>query len=107
MTIEQAQRRFSGVSRMYGNNAYDSFQQANICVIGLGGVGSWVVEALARSAIGSLTLVDLDHVAESNINRQLQATTNTLGQAKTSALAERVLSINPECRVTEIEEFIK
>lgn len=106
MTTQQTQRRFSGVSRIYGDIAFQNFQNAHICIIGLGGVGSWVVEAFARSAIGSITLVDLDHVAESNINRQLQATSETLGKAKTSALADRILSINPDCHITEIEEFI-
>jgi tRNA A37 threonylcarbamoyladenosine dehydratase len=99
-------RRFSGVTRIYGQVAYQGFQASHICVIGLGGVGSWVVEALARSAIGEFSLIDLDHVAESNINRQLQATESNLGKAKTRALAERVLDINPNCRVHCIETFI-
>ena len=79
---------------------------AHICVIGVGGVGSWVAEALARSAIGGITLIDLDNVAESNINRQIHALTDTLGKAKVTALAERIAQINPFCRVTEIEDFI-
>jgi tRNA A37 threonylcarbamoyladenosine dehydratase len=72
-------------------------------VVGVGGVGSWAVEALARSAIGRLTLIDLDNVAESNINRQIQALSGTLGQAKIHALAERIAQINPYCQVTQIE----
>jgi tRNA A37 threonylcarbamoyladenosine dehydratase len=75
-------------------------------VIGVGGVGSWAVEALARSAIGQLTLIDLDNLAESNINRQIHALSTTLGQAKVTALAQRIALINPQCRVTQIEEFI-
>lgn len=104
--ISSRDRRFGGVARVYGEEALEQFQSAHICVIGLGGVGSWVVEALARSGIGELTLVDLDHVAESNINRQLQATDATLGMAKTSTLSARIESINPECTVNELETFI-
>src|SRR5213076_1138626 len=100
------QRRFGGIARLYGEPALARFRAAHVCVIGVGGVGSWVVEALARSAIGHLTLIDLDNVAESNINRQIQALSSTLGQAKISALAQRIAQINPFCRVTEIEDFI-
>ena len=106
MSDKDIPRRFSGVARMYGQTAYQQFQDAHVCVIGLGGVGSWVVEALARSAIGELTLIDLDHVAESNVNRQLQATTSNFGKAKAVALAERVSDINPDCRINLIEDFI-
>ncbi len=77
-----------------------------MCVIGVGGVGSWVVEALARSAVGQLTLIDLDNVAESNINRQIQAMSGTIGQAKVDALAARIAQINPACRVHLVEDFI-
>jgi tRNA A37 threonylcarbamoyladenosine dehydratase len=77
-----------------------------VCVIGVGGVGSWVVEALARSAIGRITMIDLDNVAESNVNRQIHALSDTLGKAKVTALAERIAQINPFCEVTEIEDFI-
>lgn len=100
------ERRFGGLSRLYGAAALMQFRQAHVCVIGVGGVGSWAVEALARSAIGQLTLIDLDNVAESNINRQLHALTDALGKAKVTALAERIAQINPFCRVTEIEDFI-
>lgn len=99
-------RRFGGIARLYGAQALQQFTQSHICVIGVGGVGSWVVEALARSAIGYLTLIDLDNVAESNINRQIQATSDTLGKAKITALAERIALINPLCVVNEIEDFI-
>ena len=89
------ERRFGGISRLYGDVALARFQAAHVCVVGLGGVGSWVAEALVRSAIGQITLIDLDNVAESNINRQIQALSGTLGQAKVTALAERFMQINP------------
>lgn len=101
-----ADRRFGGIARVYGSAALARFAAAHVCVIGVGGVGSWVVEALARSAIGALTLVDLDQVAESNINRQLQALGSTLGRAKVDVLHERVYDINPACRVTLVEDFL-
>ena len=99
-------RRFGGVARLYGKPALLRFALAHIAVVGVGGVGSWVVEALARSAIGQLTLIDLDQVAESNVNRQIQAHSASLGMAKVSALAERIRLINPLCKVTENEDFI-
>lgn len=99
-------RRFGGIARLYGKAALEYFRAARICVIGVGGVGSWVVEALARSAIGNITMIDLDNVAESNINRQIHALSDTLGKAKVSALAERIAQINPHCRVTQVEDFI-
>lgn len=99
-------RRFGGIARLYGDAALQRFRAARVCVVGVGGVGSWVVEALARSAIGHLTLIDLDNVAESNVNRQIQALSATLGQAKVTALAQRVAQINPYCRVTEVEDFV-
>ena len=100
------ERRFGGIARLYGDAALAAFRQAHICVIGVGGVGSWAVEALARSAIGRITLIDLDHLAESNVNRQIHALTDTLGQAKVTALAERIAQINPCCEVSEVEEFV-
>lgn len=99
-------RRFGGIARLYGHAALARFRTAHICVIGVGGVGSWVVEALARSAIGRITMIDLDNLAESNINRQIHALTDTLGKAKVTALAERIAQINPYCVVTEIEDFL-
>lgn len=99
-------RRFGGIARLYGAAGLERFKNAHICVIGVGGVGSWIVEALARSAIGRITMIDLDNVAESNVNRQIHALTATLGKAKVTALAERVTQINPYCQVTEIEDFI-
>ncbi len=99
-------RRFGGLARLYGQAALRRFESAHVCVIGVGGVGSWIVEALARSAIGQLTLIDLDNVAESNVNRQVQALSSTLGQAKIDALAARIADINPSCKVTLVEDFI-
>ena len=111
MPIEPAEqvdveRRFGGIARLYGQPALERFRAAHVCVIGVGGVGSWIVEALARSAVGALTLIDLDNVAESNINRQIQALSGTLGQAKIDALAERIAQINPYCKLTLVEDFI-
>ncbi|CAN7584183.1 tRNA cyclic N6-threonylcarbamoyladenosine(37) synthase TcdA [Pseudoduganella sp. LjRoot289] len=100
------ERRFGGIGRLYGQAALERFRGAHVCVVGVGGVGSWIVEALARSAIGRLTLIDLDNVAESNINRQIQALTGTVGQAKIHALAERIAQINPYCQVTQVEDFV-
>lgn len=100
------ERRFGGIARLYGAAALARFKDAHVCVIGVGGVGSWVVEALARSAIGRITMIDLDNLAESNVNRQIHALTDTLGQAKVSALAQRIAQINPYCQVTEIEDFV-
>lgn len=100
------QRRFGGIARLYGEAGLAAFGRAHVCVVGVGGVGSWVVEALARSAVGELTLIDLDHVAESNTNRQLPALEGNYGKAKVRALEERILAINPDCRVHCVEEFV-
>lgn len=99
-------RRFSGLNRLYGDGMTDKLSTAHVCVVGVGGVGSWAVEALARCGVGRLTLIDADHVAESNVNRQIQAITDNLGKAKTTALVERIAQINPQCKVTEIDDFI-
>ncbi|MBB6135495.1 tRNA A37 threonylcarbamoyladenosine dehydratase [Massilia aurea] len=99
-------RRFGGIGRLYGEPALERFRAAHVCVIGVGGVGSWVVEALARSAIGHLTLIDLDNVAESNINRQIQALSSTIGMPKIEALRQRIAEINSFCQVTLVEDFI-
>lgn len=101
-----ARRRFGGVERLYGPAALQRLAVAHVAVAGIGGVGSWCAEALARSGVGALTLIDLDHVAESNINRQLHALTETLGAAKVQAMAQRVHGINPACRVTMVDDFV-
>lgn len=100
------ERRFGGVRRLYGEAAFQKFQRAHICVVGVGGVGSWVAESLARSAIGRITLIDLDHIAESNTNRQIHALGDEYGKAKVSAMAERIRAINPGCAVTQVEDFV-
>jgi tRNA A37 threonylcarbamoyladenosine dehydratase len=100
------ERRFGGIRRLYGAQGLERFRQAHVCVLGIGGVGSWAAEALARSAIGVLTLIDMDHVAESNINRQLPALSGTLGMAKVQVMAERIREINPGCEVHAVEEFL-
>ena len=100
------QRRFGGMARLYGQDALERFSRARICVIGIGGVGSWVVEALARSAIGELVLVDMDHVAESNINRQLPAMSSSLGASKIQVMAQRVADINPSARCELVDQFV-
>ena len=100
------QRRFSGISRLYGPAAFARFQKAHVCVIGIGGVGTWAVEALARSAIGELTLIDLDMIAESNANRQIHALGDDFGRAKVEAMAARALAINPALRIHPIEDFV-
>ena len=100
------ERRFGGIRRLYGERALEAFRKAHVGVIGIGGVGSWAVEALARSAIGQITLIDLDHVAESNINRQLHALDTTLGMAKVKVMAERIQHINPECKIHALEEHL-
>ncbi len=102
----EPERRFGGIRRLYGTRALDRFRQAHVGVIGIGGVGSWAAEALARSAIGRITLIDLDHIAESNINRQLHALSGTIGRAKVAVMAERICEINPDCQVTALEEFL-
>jgi len=99
------ERRFGGLRRLYGDAAYLRVRAARVAVVGLGGVGSWAVEALARSGVAELTLIDLDHVAESNINRQIQALGATLGQSKVMALQQRVADIHPGCVVHGVEEF--
>lgn len=99
-------RRFGGIARLYGTEALEAFTRAHVCIIGVGGVGSWVVESLLRSAIGKLTLVDMDHVAESNINRQLPAMSDTLGKSKIEVMAERAALINPAATVRLLDAFV-
>jgi tRNA threonylcarbamoyladenosine dehydratase len=100
------ERRFGGVRRLYGDAGLAKLQAAHVVVIGIGGVGSWAAEALARNAVGALTLIDLDNIAESNFNRQIHALANNIGKAKVTAMHERIKEINPRCKVHEIEDFI-
>lgn len=106
MTQSDKSRRFGGIDRLYGAGALSRLAAAHVTVIGIGGVGSWAVEALARSGVGRLTLIDLDHIAESNMNRQIHALEPTLGAAKVQAMRERIALINPACEVVCVEEFI-
>ena len=100
------QLRFAGIARLYGVSALETFKAAHVCVVGIGGVGSWAAEALARSGIGTITLIDLDDVCISNINRQLHALTDTIGQDKVAVMAARIKAINPDCVVHQIEDFV-
>lgn len=104
---EVINRRFGGLERLYGMSGALAIRSAHVAVVGVGGVGSWAAEALARSGVSQLTLIDLDHVSESNINRQVHALESTLGQAKVLAMRDRIAQINPDCRVTCIEEFVE
>lgn len=104
--IDNYEQRFGGIARLYGDAGLARLRQAHICVIGIGGVGSWVTEALARSGIGKITLIDMDDICVTNINRQLPALTGTIGKLKTEVMAERIRLINPECQVNIIDDFI-
>lgn len=104
---EVTQRRFGGLERLYGVDGARRLRGAHVAVVGVGGVGSWAAEALARSGVGQLTLIDLDHVAESNINRQIHAVSGTVGQAKVLAMRDRIAQINPDCVVHCIEDFVE
>ena len=97
--------RFGGIARLYGAEGLRRLASSHVCVIGLGGVGCWVVEALARTGIGKLTLVDMDEVCLSNVTRQLHALDDTIGRSKAGLLAERVAKISPQCEVIFEECF--
>lgn len=99
-------RRFSGLDRLYGLTSAAAVHRSHIVVVGIGGVGSWAAEALARSGVGQLTLIDMDHIAESNINRQVHSLSTTIGMAKVQAMRERIAQINPACRVHCIDDFV-
>jgi len=100
-------RRLSGLERLYGFEAATRIVAAHVVVVGIGGVGSWAAEALARSGVGQLTLIDMDHVSESNLNRQIHATEATLGQSKVLAMKERIASFQPECIVNAVDAFVE
>ena len=103
---ETYQQRFGGIGRLYGVAALPRLQAAHVAVVGVGGVGSWVVEALARSGVGQLTLIDMDDVCITNTNRQLPALTHTVGVPKVEVLARRLAEIDPNCRVRPVIEFL-
>ena len=101
------QRRFGGLQRLFGMDAADRIKHSHVVVVGIGGVGSWAAEALARSGVGEISLLDMDHIAESNINRQVHALTSTLGMAKIFAMRERIANINPNCKVHCFDLFVE
>ena len=103
---DEYDRRFAGVAKIYGESAFSHYEQCHVMVIGIGGVGSWAVEALARTGIGELTLVDMDVLAASNINRQLPALTSTLGQEKIAVMAERCREINPRIKINVMDDYL-
>lgn len=104
--VDNYEQRFGGIGRLYGAEALARLRQSHVCVIGIGGVGSWCVEALARSGVGQLTLIDMDDICVTNINRQIHALSGNIGQLKTEAMKARVALINPECQVNIIDDFI-
>ncbi|WP_019916449.1 ThiF family adenylyltransferase [Methyloversatilis discipulorum] len=106
MADQNTPRAFSGIDRLYGNGAYAKLRKSSITIVGVGGVGSWTTEAIARHGIQNINIIDLDNVAESNINRQLQALQSTLGMAKVDAIAQRIALINPESSVACVEDFL-
>lgn len=99
-------RRFGGLERLYGVIGAARIRASHVAVVGIGGVGSWSAEALTRSGVGHLTLIDMDHIAESNVNRQVHALTGTLGQAKIEAMRERIAQIHPACQVDRVDDFV-
>ncbi|MFC7336968.1 ThiF family adenylyltransferase [Haloferula chungangensis] len=101
-----ATERLSGIARLYGIAPFERFQKSTVLVVGIGGVGSWAAESLARSGIGHLILVDPDDLCVTNTNRQVHAQDGTFGRPKTSAMTERLRAINPEIRITEYQAFL-
>lgn len=104
--IDNYEQRFGGIGRLYGIDVLERLKQTHICVIGIGGVGSWVVEAIARCGIGQITMIDMDDICVTNINRQLPALTGNIGKLKTEVMKERVQLINPDCHVNIIDDFL-
>jgi tRNA threonylcarbamoyladenosine dehydratase len=103
---DEGHRRFGGLERLYGVTGAKRIRQAHVVVVGIGGVGSWAVEALARSGVAHLTLIDMDHVSESNINRQIHALSTTTGQSKVLAMQDRIALIHPQCQVDAVDDFV-
>ncbi|MCC2607544.1 tRNA cyclic N6-threonylcarbamoyladenosine(37) synthase TcdA [Planctobacterium marinum] len=99
-------QRFGGIERLYGQQQLAFLRQAHVCVVGIGGVGSWTAEALARSGIGKLTLIDLDDICVTNTNRQIHALSTTVGQNKVDVMAQRIKLINPDCEVQAVMDFV-
>ncbi|WP_044470650.1 tRNA cyclic N6-threonylcarbamoyladenosine(37) synthase TcdA [Mannheimia massilioguelmaensis] len=105
-SVDNYEQRFGGIARLYTTQGLTRLRHAHICVIGIGGVGSWCVEALARSGIGKITLIDMDDICVTNINRQIHALTGNVGKLKTEVMKQRIELINPECEVNIIDDFI-
>ncbi len=105
-TDEEFERRFGALVRLYGPEGAKCIFGAHVVVVGIGGVGSWATETLARSGVARLTLIDMDHISVSNVNRQIHALTDTIGQSKVLAMKSRILEINPGCLVTAVEDFV-
>ncbi|MBT0586491.1 tRNA cyclic N6-threonylcarbamoyladenosine(37) synthase TcdA [Alteromonas oceanisediminis] len=99
-------QRFGGIARLYGEQQFALLQRAHFCVIGIGGVGSWAAEALARTGVGNITLIDMDDICTTNTNRQIHALTNTVGATKVDVMADRITAISPDCRVKAVEDFV-
>ena len=104
--VDNYEQRFGGIGRLYTPEGLSKLRQAHVCVIGIGGVGSWAVEALARTGIAKITMIDMDDICVTNINRQIHAMTGTVAQLKTESMKERVERINPECVIEIIDDFI-
>ncbi len=103
--MSDSDQRFGGIERLYSADGLERLRAAKVCVVGVGGVGSWAAEALARSAVGQITLVDLDDICETNINRQLHSLEETVGLSKATVMAARIKAINPRCDVRAVAEF--
>jgi tRNA A37 threonylcarbamoyladenosine dehydratase len=99
-------QRFGGIARLYGAEALDKLGESHVAIAGIGGVGSWAAESLARSGVGEITLIDLDDVCITNTNRQIHAMSDTIGVAKVEAIAERIRKINPACTINLVEDFV-
>ena len=107
MTTPAFDERFGGIARLYGNDALNRFQSSHLAVVGIGGVGSWAAEALVRSGISRITLVDLDDLCVTNTNRQIHATTTTVGKSKVKVMAMRLREINPSCEIHARQVFYR
>ena len=107
MNSPDTKRRFGGIIRLYGLKKFKRFQSAHICIIGIGGVGSWISESLARHGVRQITMIDMDHIAESNFNRQIHALDSSLGQSKVEAMKLRILDINPNCKINCHDSFLE
>lgn len=104
--MSQFEQRFGGTNRLFGVQQTQLLAKAHFCVVGIGGVGSWIAESLARTAVGEITLIDLDDICVTNTNRQIHALKDTVGDAKVDAMAQRIQQINPECKINMVEDFV-